>query len=374
MGANNKAVLHLINGEFYSGVERVHDLAALGLSALGYEVWLGSVKHGIYEDRTPLDRDRLLRFDMKNRFDWLVTLRIARFIRQRGVAIVHSHGPRTAILGYLATRLSGIPLVHHVHSPASRDSERGIIDTINARVENFIMRRAEAVIVVSNSLKQYLLNAGVSESRISVVLNGIPAAVADTEHKPQPGAGQADVITIGMVALFRQRKGLEVLLQALAQLKVAGVALRFRAVGEFKDAAYKRSIMELVDELDLTDCVDWVGFVHDVDGQFRHFDVFVLPSIYGEGLPMVVLEAMRNGVPVVASRVEGIPDAIPSQEYGQLVDPGDAAQISQAIQRYIADPDYRERVCEQASQRQAQVLSADSMVSGMASIYAAVVD
>ena len=139
------------------------------------------------------------------------------------------------------------------------------------------------------------------------------------------------------MALFRPRKGTEVLLEALAVLKQEGVNVRLRAVGPFETPEYENDIMQKVAELGVGDMIDWMGFQTDVNQQLRAMDLFVLPSLYGEGLPMVVLESMANAVPVVASRVEGIPEAVRDGVDGLIFEPADANDLANKLKSMIGD-------------------------------------
>ena len=101
------------------------------------------------------------------------------------------------------------------------------------------------------------------------------------------------------------------LLEALAVLRSRDVNVRLRAVGGFETPAYEAArSARLAERLGLADAIDWIGFTRGVNRELAKIDLFVLPSLFGEGLPMVVLEAMAAGVPVVASRVEGVPEAV----------------------------------------------------------------
>ena len=88
-------------------------------------------------------------------------------------------------------------------------------------------------------------------------------------------------------------------------------------------------------QLEVDDLIDWVGFTRDVEAQLAQMDLFVLPSLFGEGLPMVVLESMAAGVPVVATSVEGVPEAIRDGIDGLLVEPDDAGQLADAIRTLV---------------------------------------
>src|SRR6185437_10508788 len=116
-----------------------------------------------------------------------------------------------------------------------------------------------------------------------------------------------------------------VLLETLAELRSRGRELRLRAVGTFETPEYHASVMDQVEHLGLQDIIDWRGFQTDVSAELAQIDLFVLPSLFGEGLPMVVLEAMAAGVPVVGTWVEGVPEAIRDGAAGLMVPPEDAA-------------------------------------------------
>ena len=86
--------------------------------------------------------------------------------------------------------------------------------------------------------------------------------------------------------------------------------MHLRAVGGFETSEYESEVKQLANQLNVEDMVTWTGFQTDTNTQFQQMDLFVLPSLFGEGLPMVVLESMAQGVPVIASNVEGIPEAV----------------------------------------------------------------
>ena len=102
-------------------------------------------------------------------------------------------------------------------------------------------------------------------------------------------------------------------------------------------------------------------------------DLFVLPSLFGEGLPMVVLEAMSAGVPVVATRVEGTPEAIRDGVDGIIADPGDPADLARAIESIITGENDWSALRGNARQRQADTFSDHSMAAGVADVYARII-
>ena len=323
-------MLHVINGEHYAGAERVQDLLAQELGQFGFEVGFACLKPGQFPGLRQSQHVALYEVPMRGRCDLRAVWRLVRIVRREGYDLLHCHSVRTSLVASLVSKITGVPLVHHVHSPSSRDSTRPWQDRINARIEAAGLRRASAVIAVSESLGRYLRGRGIAQEKICVVRNGVPC------RRPAPPRDPAKrQWTLGTVALMRPRKGIEVLLKALAILKSEGLPVRLRAVGGFETPQYECQIKRLGGELGIGNLIDWTGFTQDVDAQLAQMDVFVLPSLFGEGLPMVVLEAMAAGVPVVATRVEGTPEAVRDGQDGLIVEPNDPADLAAAVRRLV---------------------------------------
>jgi len=357
-------VLHVINGEFYAGAERVQDLLAGQLPGLGFEVGFACVKPVEFPKVRTSGKVPLYRIPMRGKFDLRPVKQLVRIVRREGYRLLHAHTPRSALIAGLASVLTGVPLVYHVHSPSSRDTTHRWRNRVNALVERILLLAASALIAVSHSLGEHLRKRGFSDRKVSVVPNGVPCRRPRTD---QPANGREWVL--GTVALFRPRKGIEVLLEALATLRSRGVPVRLRAVGGFETPQYRRQIQDLTERLGLTDAVEWTGFTRDVDGELAQMDLFVLPSLFGEGLPMVVLEAMAAGVPVVATRVEGIPEAIRDGQDGLIAEPGDPDSLAGAIARVVRGKANWADLRASALKRHAGGFSDRSMAAGVAEVY-----
>jgi glycosyltransferase involved in cell wall biosynthesis len=357
-------VLHVINGEHYSGAERVQDLLAAHLPEFGYEVAFGCVKPDRFDAQRQAKDAALYDLPMRSRFDFRVAGRLKRLIRDEGFQIVHAHTPRSALVGRIAAWSAKVPMVYHVHSPTSRDTTHLWRNWVNQAIERTSLFDVAALITVSESLGRHMRLQGYSEDRISVVQNGVPAPTRLRSETPPRDRWQ-----IGSVALFRPRKGLEVLLQALAILKKHGAQVRLRAVGPFETAEYEGEILERVRQLELGDQIEWIGFTQDVTSELTEMDLFVLPSLFGEGLPMVVLEAMAAGVPVVGTHVEGVPEAIDDGINGLTAEPGDpddlARRILQVVEGKLDWSTLRRNAIEAHQQR----FSARRMAAGVAAVY-----
>jgi glycosyltransferase involved in cell wall biosynthesis len=356
--------LHLVNGEHYSGAERVQDLLARQLPRFGCEVGFACVKPRRFPAARETKTAPLVEVPMRGRFDLRIVKRIAEMVRNEDYDLIHAHTPRTALVGRLAAQKAGVPFVYHVHSPAGRDSTRRVLNWINSAVEWSVVRGADRLIAVSPSVRQYMIGRGISEARVVCVPNGVPASHFQTERRPPAGAW-----TLGAVALFRPRKGIEVLLEALAMLRSRGVNLRLRAVGGFETPMYKAEVLGLAERLDLAGAIDWIGFTRNVNRELAKVNLFVLPSLFGEGLPMVVLEAMAAGLPVVASRVEGVPEAVVHRQTGLLIEPGSVSQLARAVEDVVSGTVDYGALSRGARLRHAEAFSDTTMAAGVAAVY-----
>jgi glycosyltransferase involved in cell wall biosynthesis len=209
-----------------------------------------------------------------------------------------------------------------------------------------------------------MIDRGIRAERIVCVPNGVPATNNRAERRPPTGTW-----TLGAVALFRPRKGIEVLLEALSVLRSRNVNVRLRAVGGFESSLYKADVFGLAERLDLAEAIDWIGFTRNVNRELAKINLFVLPSLFGEGLPMVVLEAMAAGVPVVASRVEGVPEAVVHRESGLLVDPGSVSQLARSIEEAVDGGIDYGALSRGARARHADLFSDTTMAAGVAAVY-----
>ena len=356
-------VLHLINGEHYSGAERVQDLLALRLPEFGFDVGFACVKPGKFLEMRQSQGTPLYTFPMRSRIDLTCAWRLGRFIRRAGYDLLHTHTPRTALIGSLAAAIANVPLVHHVHSPTAADSTHRVRNWLNAVCERAGLRRAAKAIAVSNSMGAYARNQRLTAEQVAVVPNGVPPGLLIPRVTPQ------GTWTLGTVALFRPRKGTEVLLEALAILKQQNLPVRLRAVGGFETPAYEADILRQAERLAVVDAIDWTGFTRNVSAELARMDLFVLPSLFGEGLPMVILEAMGAGIPVIATRVEGAPEAIRDGIDGLIANPRDPRDLAAAIGRMVRGEVDWQSLRESAHQRQSDRFSDRSMAAGVAEVY-----
>ena len=356
-------VLHVINGEHFSGAERVQDLLAGYLPACGYDVGFACVKPGRFADARTFKQAPLYPMPMRSRLDFGCGRKLASLVRDEGFALIHAHTPRSLMVADQAAKLARVPLIYHVHSPAGRDSTRWFRNMTNAWLERRTAHRAARLIAVSPSVRRYMIEQGFLASHVICIPNGVPTI--DVE----PRTTAPKTWTLGMTALFRPRKGIEVLLEAMKIARLQGNDVRLHAIGPFETPAYEAEVRTLAARLGLADSIEWTGFVTNIAGELAKIDALVLPSLFGEGLPMVVLEAMAAGVPVIASDVEGVPEAIVDRETGLLVQPGDAASLAAAIDELTSGVVDYVGLSRESQLRHAEHFSAERMSERLAEVY-----
>lgn len=361
-------VLHVINGQHFSGAERVQQLLGRCLGEAGITSHFVCVKPGKFPEVCGLDPQQVSVLPMLNRIDLRVIGRLVQLVRKQRIDILHAHTPRTALLTALVALRTGLPWCYHVHSPTARDSTRGLINRINLWIERISIRSCTRLITVSKSLRREMLRLGVPRQRLFVAANGVPAI------DPIDADKRLDQLTwnLGLIALMRPRKGVEVALDAMVEIKRRGLPIRLELIGGFETEEYRKQILSQILLLELEDCVTLSGFTTDIASAVRRLDALLLPSLFGEGMPMVVLEALAAGVPVIATRVEGTPEVIRDGIEGLLAQPASAVSLTEKILLLTSDRKSWAEMSRAALKRHRQFFTDQTMAKRVAKVYSSI--
>ena len=355
-------VLHVINGEHYAGAERVQDLLGQQLGNFGYRAGFACLKRGQFAAMRKCADAPLYDVAMKNRFDLSPAWRLARIIRSEGYRLIHTHTARSAVIGRLASMLTGVPLVHHVHSPTTCDTTDRFRNWINCLAERIVLRRAKALIAVSEAVGNYVRAAGLwglrgSQRRASAACRAGPQSGQDRldagHDRPVP-APQGTGSSAGSPG---------------PTCAAAACPCGSAPWAVLKPRNTKATSGNWPANCNLDSAIDWAGFARDIDGELARMDLFVLPSLFGEGLPMVVLEAMSAGLPVVASAVPGVPEAVRDGVEGLLVEPANPAALAAAIERFVSREVSWNELGSGALLRHAECFSDVRMAADVARVY-----
>ncbi len=325
-------MLHIINGEHFSGAERVQQLLGIGLPKYGFSPYFACVNPGKFRQHCGWPDDIVRATPMRGRFDLKLIRHLVKLVHSSRIELLHAHTPRTALIASLTARRAGVPWIYHVHSPTARDSTRGMINRINDYVERFAIRNCRCLVTVSRSLRREMLARGISRQRLVCIPNGVQPI------EPIEPSSRLTQTTwrLGILALMRPRKGIEIALQAMQELRRENRPVTLDLIGGFESQEYESQILRQIENLQLNDSVQWKGFTSDVPSAVRCLDALVLPSLFGEGMPMVVLEALAAGVPVVATRVEGTPEVVRDGREGWLAEPRNAKDLADKITQLIS--------------------------------------
>lgn len=243
--------------------------------------------------------------------------------------IVHTHGYRSDVIGLLASSRLGAPRVTTVHGFTGGDIKNRANEWIQVRAYH----RFDAIVAVSDHIVERLGRTGIRNSTIHSIPNAIdPNRVIESRDQARRRLGIADEeFAIGWVGRMSNEKGLDTLVQSLDLVKKPVKAV---FVG---DGPCRQALQFLAASLGISSSIQWQGIVRDAASLFSGFDVFVLSS-RTEGIPIVLLEAMRAGVPVVATRVGGVPEMLGDEE-ALLVPSDQPAALAVAIDTVRAYPD-----------------------------------
>lgn len=282
------------------------------------------------EDRGPLD---------------LSVVRHLHAICQRRTHLIwHGHDYKTDALGWLLRCFRGMKLVSTVHG-------WGVYGP-RVRLYHFIhklcLRGFDKVLCVSQALKEECLRAGLPAAICEVLENGVDCQhfcpqIPREEAKRRLGL-PVDAAIVGYVGRLSAEKDLETLLRALGKLRGLGYPVHGLIVG---DGPLLGKLAALAGELGLGQHVTFAGHSPDPRLHYSAMDIFVLPSLR-EGLPNVLLEAMAMALPVVATPVGGIPQALKDGETGAFFPCGDAEVLTQIVAHFLDNPGLRTAVGQNA--------------------------
>lgn len=293
---------------------------------------------------------------------WRESGELASFLREQKANAMHCANVLGAYHCALAGRRAGIPVIGHV---------RGRFEDLPFR-ETFFMRWVDRWAFVSRSTWDRF-RIPVKQESGEVVYDGVSFAAAPED------AGKAvraefglndDTVIAGMVARVAPQKDFETLIRSAAALSDRFPALRFLLVGDLDQAHYPQ-VRQWLEDHRVADRFLFTGFRRDVARLTKAMDIAVL-STHGEGLPLVLLEAMSHSRPVVATGVDGIPEVVEDGQTGLLVPHGDAAALAAAIGRLVSDPALARRMGEAGKRAVDTTFSQQAFEQAVERLYAGV--
>lgn len=293
---------------------------------------------------------------------------LARLVRAERIDLVHAHGLVAAFYATLARELFGprLPLLYHQHGFHHANYGRATVG-LRKWTERHVCRRADRVIPVSRADLEALRAGGYAEvDRLRLVHYGVPEPDAPPEAveaarkaaRLEPGRP-----VVGLLGRLHPQKGVHVFLEAIHRLRRSRPEVQWVIVG---GGEIEEELHERARALGLGSELRWMG-PRPGPPFLRAFDVVVLSSLW-EGLPLVLLEAMACGRPIVTSDVPGCLDAV-GPDQAEITPRGDAAALAAAVGGLLDDPPRAARLGAAARVRYEEAFSQEAMVRTLRALY-----
>jgi glycosyltransferase involved in cell wall biosynthesis len=293
--------------------------------------------------------------------DTRAVFEVSKLMRAWKADLVHAHTSKAGLVGRLAARLAGVPAVFTAHTWCFTEGTSWKWRLAGIPAERVAARFSSAIINVSDANRDLAIEHGIPDrKRMLTIRNGVP----DTSHRAQ--AGGDGVLKLVMVARFAEQKDQMTLLRAVPGLKGPAV-IQFVGDGPTLGAAEAE-----VRRLGVCDRVEFLGARSDVAEILSQAHVFVLATKW-EGFPLSVIEAMRAGLPVVASDVGGISEAVIEGHTGYLTPSGDVNTLRQRLQVLADSPLLRAEMGSAGRARYEEKFTVERMLYQTLAVYRMVV-
>jgi glycosyltransferase involved in cell wall biosynthesis len=304
--------------------------------------------------------------------------KLYRLIRKGRYHIVHTHSSKAGVLGRVAAKLAGTPIiVHTLHSLVFHDYQPWLVNRLWWAVKQFCAPMTDHFISVSNIISQKAIAAGIDRpEKFSTVYSGmeldwfLKAKVDPLAIRREFGIPE-DALVVGKIARLFSLKGHDQLMDAAPAIVSRHPGVRFFLVG---DGVLYEHLRGRAREADILDNFVFAGLIprERIPEMISAMDVLVHTSLR-EGLARVLPQALAMGKPCVSFDIDGAPEVVIPGETGYLVRAGDAAGLADAVSRLLDDPQARALMGEAGRRRVDPAFRAETMVREIASVYRALV-
>jgi N-acetyl-alpha-D-glucosaminyl L-malate synthase BshA len=316
-----------------------------------FEVFWGVERESELFKRKKEIRGEFFDFELDKIYSLKTLYNLAKFVKENQIDIISTHSGKDAWIGNIVGKLAGVKVIRTRH----------LLTKIKGPISYNL---SDKVICVSKQVKDYLKSEGVKEEKLEVIYTGI-----DTDRfKPFSEYNlrkefdiNENIVVIGIVAVLRAAKRHIDLLEAIKEIDNVKVVI----VG---NGPQEKNIKSFIKENNLENKVLMLGHREDVDKILPNFDIFVLPSNL-EALGTALLEAQSCGVPVVASRVGGIPECINEGKTGFLFEKENIADLREKLLKLIENKNLREKFSKNARKWIENNFSTEKMVKDTEKLY-----
>ena len=302
-------------------------------------------------------------------FSLRVVDRLAAELRRLRTTVVHTHNTTAHFYGGFAARVAKVPAVintrHGVGGTRVNHLREGLFRCTQVL--------ADRVVFVCDAARgQHVARHVVPADKALTIYNGVPLesyaidldSTARERMLRELGANPQDRV-VSVVARLEPIKDLPTFVRAAGRVLASEPNTRFLIIGGGSQEAH---IRQIVDDLGIGNAISLLGDRRDVGRLLAGTDLFVLPSI-NEGMPLTLIEAMSAGVPVVATRVGGVPEVVAHDETGLLVPPQDPGAMAEAMLELLRDTGRARSMGRRGMQRARQQFRLETMVAAYQAVY-----
>ena len=293
--------------------------------------------------------------------------KVSQAVRQFKPDLVSAHSTKAGFAARFSCAIFGVPAIFTAHGWAFTDGKNLISRYFLALAERLASKVTKKIICVSEHDKESAICLHVApEKKLKVIHNGMEPSLylnADGSKSRFELGLSEDEILITMVARFVPQKDHDTLFKALSFLPECGFKVALVGGGE-REALFRRE----VEKQGLNGRVMFLGERRDVPQVLAASDIFVLSSNW-EGLPRSIIEAMMSGLPVVATRVGGVPELVEDGVTGFLVPPKNPQALAKVLQRLLDDPELRRRMGQAGREKALREFTLDRMLRETEKVY-----
>lgn len=313
----------------------------------------------------------VVHFPMRKNLDPFVVKKIHHLLRKRHIKLIHAHGYKSNLLGLIASKAYGIPIIttNHLFPPMPLDDRK--LQLYSKFDAYFTMKQLDKIVAVSEEIRQKLLKTGLKESNTVTIENGIDLDLYGSSTKfDKPSFRRAlgissDSLVIGSLGRLTPQKGYTFLLEAARKILSNNIPFVLLIAG---DGFLRAQLEEYAAKLAMEENVKFVGFRKDPHNLLKIMDIFVLSS-FDEGLPMGMLEAMAARIPVVVTSVGDIPKVIQNNKNGILVQPENSDMLAERIAYLLNNTSLRYELSRNAFETVSRYHSKEAMCNKYLDLY-----
>ena len=308
--------------------------------------------------------------------DCWALISLIRLCRRIQCDILHTHTAKAGILGRIAGRIAGVPvIIHGLHGSTFHPFVPQPARFIYRQLEKLTARFTDKIISVSSILSEkYILSGVGTTDKYTTVYSGMQLDKYLNATMPNSKLLETlgilpDEKVIGTISRLEPRKGISYFLEMAKEVKKTIPTCKVIIVGE----GYQRKELEVIrDKMGLTKDVLFTGYRKDIPELLSIFDVFILTSLW-EGLPRVLVQAAAVGKPLVAFNVDGVPEIVKDNYNGFLIQPKNTQQLSAKVIYLLENPEIAKAMGRKGRDIVEDKWTIETMVSQTGNVYQSLV-